>query len=465
MKILFLILLTTSLFAQNILLKNELNQFDYIIITTDEFADECKSFKEHKELYKNFSVLVTTKNNILEEFSSSQTIQENIRNFIGYAGANWKEPKPKYFLFAANVDSIPNFKFKSITHPDYNDTSYSDFYYSVDINNQDSINLSYAVGRVSANSTYQLTNYFNKVIKYESNIELEPWMNKALFVSDDQYSGDSNDGNIFIDIAEQVGSMTPDYITNNFIIPVDTSRYFGNTDSITTKLNSGVSSVFFCGHGENEVFTHESLYTINEIPNLRNSDRPFFVSIIGKQEFARKNVTSIMNELIVSPNGALVGINSVGIHYVGAGSGYFSQVWSKLYSDISIGDIFRNTTGSSNERRKYNIFGDPSIVLKSDITAEIEKIEIIPDKFYLAQNYPNPFNPTTKINYSITNAGITTLKVYNILGKEIAELVNKSQQSGNYSINFNASDLTSGIYFYSLTNGNISMTKKMILLK
>ena len=89
----------------------------------------------------------------------------------------------------------------------------------------------------------------------------------------------------------------------------------------------------------------------------------------------------------------------------------------------------------------------------------------IPFKFELAQNYPNPFNPATTINYTIQKLGLVTLKVYDILGKEVATLVNETKDAGNYSINFNASKLSSGMYFYKLESGNFSNVKKMIILK
>ena len=89
----------------------------------------------------------------------------------------------------------------------------------------------------------------------------------------------------------------------------------------------------------------------------------------------------------------------------------------------------------------------------------------MPNIFSLEQNYPNPFNPTTEIKYSIKNAGMVSLKVYNILGQEVDTLVNKAQTPGPYEVEFNAQNLTSGIYFYRLTFGSFSETKKLIMLK
>ncbi len=89
----------------------------------------------------------------------------------------------------------------------------------------------------------------------------------------------------------------------------------------------------------------------------------------------------------------------------------------------------------------------------------------MPSSFYLSQNYPNPFNPTTVINYSIAKAGLVTLKVYNILGQEVATLVNREQATGTYKVSFDASNMASGVYVYRLTSSNFSLTKKMTLIK
>jgi hypothetical protein len=83
----------------------------------------------------------------------------------------------------------------------------------------------------------------------------------------------------------------------------------------------------------------------------------------------------------------------------------------------------------------------------------------------LRQNFPNPFNPSTEIEYSIPKEGLVTVKVYNMLGKEIATLVNKEEKQGSYTINFNASKFASGPYIYRLQSGDYTLIKKMTLLK
>ncbi len=85
--------------------------------------------------------------------------------------------------------------------------------------------------------------------------------------------------------------------------------------------------------------------------------------------------------------------------------------------------------------------------------------------YRLEQNYPNPFNPTTTISYQIPTAGHVVLKVFNVLGKEVATLIDQNKPAGNYQITFDASKLSSGVYFYQITAGNFTATRKLLLLK
>ncbi len=99
-----------------------------------------------------------------------------------------------------------------------------------------------------------------------------------------------------------------------------------------------------------------------------------------------------------------------------------------------------------------------------------DQITLQPEEFYLYQNYPNPFNPSTVISYQLPVNGKITLKVYDILGNEVAILVNEEKLAGKYEVIFNVethrnASLASGIYFYRLQAGNYIETKKMILIK
>lgn len=97
--------------------------------------------------------------------------------------------------------------------------------------------------------------------------------------------------------------------------------------------------------------------------------------------------------------------------------------------------------------------------------SDVEDETIMPLAFNLDQNYPNPFNPATTIRYSIPEASKVTMEVYNVLGERVLSLVNEFQNAGVHQVNFNASSLTSGVYFYSIKAGEFTSTKKMILLK
>ncbi len=115
----------------------------------------------------------------------------------------------------------------------------------------------------------------------------------------------------------------------------------------------------------------------------------------------------------------------------------------------------------------YAGFGPSKIWFNgSGITTAIDPISgITPENFSLSQNYPNPFNPVTKISFAIPKNNLVTLKVYDITGKEVATLINENMSAGEYEATFDASKLSSGVYFYKLSSGNFTDVKKMMLLK
>ncbi|MCW9066264.1 MAG: T9SS type A sorting domain-containing protein [Ignavibacteriaceae bacterium] len=96
---------------------------------------------------------------------------------------------------------------------------------------------------------------------------------------------------------------------------------------------------------------------------------------------------------------------------------------------------------------------------------DVGEITVNPAQFMLYDNYPNPFNPSTTIRYSIPEASFTTLIVYDALGNKVSSLVNETKSAGTFEVTFDATKLSSGIYYYTLQSGSITETKKMILTK
>lgn len=135
--------------------------------------------------------------------------------------------------------------------------------------------------------------------------------------------------------------------------------------------------------------------------------------------------------------------------------------------------------GNSNSPKYYsfidnslNVSGEYSYRLKQiDIDGKFEYTDVVniklaaPNDFNLGQNYPNPFNPTTSISYSIPEDSQVEISIYDVLGKEVAVLENEYKSAGAYSKSFNASNLSSGLYFYTIRAGNYVSTKKMLLAK
>ena len=112
------------------------------------------------------------------------------------------------------------------------------------------------------------------------------------------------------------------------------------------------------------------------------------------------------------------------------------------------------------------LFDPNNLILKTaSVTVGTEDENLVLDKFELYQNYPNPFNPETTISYQIPDKSIVSLKIFDVLGNEIASLVNGENEAGIHHVKFDGSSLTNGIYFYVLKSGNFSSTKKLVLLK
>ncbi len=153
-----------------------------------------------------------------------------------------------------------------------------------------------------------------------------------------------------------------------------------------------------------------------------------------------------------------------------SGSQYFQATNSiTVGSNFTVTNTGDATMDAPSVNFKDNVFvvqGGKMLVIAQSTAVEVKsETPDVPTNYTLEQNYPNPFNPTTTIKYKIPVAVHVTIRIFDVLGKEIETLVNEEKPAGSYSITWNAANLPSGIYFYTLKAGNFVESKKMTLLK
>jgi hypothetical protein len=129
--------------------------------------------------------------------------------------------------------------------------------------------------------------------------------------------------------------------------------------------------------------------------------------------------------------------------YLDCSSGLLTVIDRPIYYNIGMRQVPKSSTGIRRDR--------------------LENIQVRDYKLF--QNYPNPFNPTTKIQFTIVNRQLTIVKVFDLLGREVTTLVNEVKSPGTYTVEFDGSDLASGVYFYRLQAGDFAQSKKLVLLK
>ncbi len=173
---------------------------------------------------------------------------------------------------------------------------------------------------------------------------------------------------------------------------------------------------------------------------------------------------------LVLANGAMItlsgGAQSSNIFWQVAGQVTLGTTASMKGIILSRTAIAMNTGASLNGKAlaQTAVTIGANTVIKSDELTDLNDLNT-PQKFELLQNYPNPFNPSTIIDYSISSDNNVEIKVYNLLGIEVATLVNELKKSGKYSIEFYSNNLPSGIYFYKIVSGSNSVVKKMTVLR
>ncbi len=234
----------------------------------------------------------------------------------------------------------------------------------------------------------------------------------------------------------------------------------GNTHSTTTPLSSVPGAYQFCMRPPQST-TQAS---------IDSTCRAYGHGM----KYAFTLLKNTMNDSIFSSMGGYAvefsyPLDSLGI--VGADGTPFSLELQTDDNDATAGNRIHitkwwNTTAASDDDWQNTLhWGNAKLSSALAVVAVKENPASVASSFKLEQNYPNPFNPTTQISYSIARSGFVTLKVYNVLGQEVATLFSGNQKPGSYIANFDAARFSSGVYLYKLQAGNQLLVKKMMLLK
>lgn len=264
-------------------------------------------------------------------------------------------------------------------------------------------------------------------------------------------------------ISEITGGATYQYFGGLYFVNPDTGFVCGRSGQIYRTINGGVNwAIINTGLTDQFTsicFTSASTGYVTEFGKklLKTTNGGLNWTNVTIPENIRRQAGWFSQIRFVNINTGYITGSKMGIvKTTDAGNSWFREVFISpaLFHSISF----------LNENLGYAV-GEGIIIKTSPLTGIQTVSNVISDNYLLHQNYPNPFNPVTQIKYNLPKAGFVTVKVFDILGKEVAQLVNEYNTAGTYEINWNAMQYSSGVYFYKIETKDFSQTKKMMLVK
>ncbi|BDQ02637.1 T9SS type A sorting domain-containing protein [Ignavibacterium sp.] len=280
-------------------------------------------------------------------------------------------------------------------------------------------------------------------------------------------TGISDDASLIVGHSEYGGSYTrPCFWLNGSINELLTA--FATSIERGEVTNVSPNGNYICGWiDDSTTFSNENAYLWSGNPSFTGFDIGLLPLVALDQGTSKAFDVNDNGEVVGTATDTLYEDNAFYWYYgvienLNLTYGSIIPFGSKLISANAISNNGRYIVGQG-----YNVATNrnEAFLLDRGGATSIENSEELPNNFSLEQNYPNPFNPSTKINWQSPVGIHQTLKVYDVLGKEVAILVDEYRDSGKYEVEFNAEKLSSGIYFYKLQSGSFTETKKMILLR
>ncbi len=312
--------------------------------------------------------------------------------------------------------------------------------------------------------TTELVNYYTNIVEISSSLNgpadynddvIRPWLAASLdnnyFLAGQEWLGARN-GYVNQDFA--AGSFEYDIlgITHSY----NDVSYAASTGQALPQRLFPIAGATSLGDSLNTAFVATTADSLQYDPTYESSD--------GTSNWM--DVYDVLSDVTVDVNAETRGIDNVANVQIlpaashrtlAAGNKVVYMAYDPLYVNTSDPYTWLGFSNTAPQVQALYWFGA--------VVVSVEDNGTVPGTFNLSQNYPNPFNPSTFIEFSVAERSNVTLKIYDVLGREVAALVNATKDAGNYKVNFDASKLASGLYVYTLNAGSFTSSKKMMLLK
>jgi hypothetical protein len=465
---------TNTTTAQTVLgdLQSTEHQATYLIITPPQYVTAIQPLAVYRATHDSYSVGIAVTDSIYASFGASTSPDTAIRRFVRYALESWQKPAPEYILLAGTVNTVPSHKEQGMYYPpDIIEDSICVDQWLIE-SAPDSSHVVWplaAIGRFPAWDVQQLQVMVNKTITYEELTNCY-WARRVISVAD-WYEPDNS---LWEDMARHFNFVQYPLFTDTITVCLNPSYPFRTSrEEFRDLWNQGAGIINFFGHSNYRQFSHDSFFTTFDVDSLSNGTKLPFITWLLSQRIEKSDTLPIAVNLLQSQDrGAVGALVCPGMTYATPYNIYMQNFITRLkqnpHESVGRAMLWAKNINFDIENRKYSLLADPALKIKNASTvASIGYSGNIIRTCVLNQNYPNPFNPETIISFDLSQSTHVQLRVYNMLGQEVATLVNNELSSGSHTVRFDAGNLrlASGIYIYRINAGSFMQAKKMIYIR
>lgn len=463
------------------------NSADYLIVSTQQLINAhpwITRLTEWRTQHGRVSMVVPVEY-VWEEFGDGSPSDTTLKEFLHYARLNWQPPQLRDVFIVGFHDVVPSHVQPDSIFVSWNPDSFyyvpsdylSDFFFATDPESTNYMPV-LSIGRLpwSLTQSPTLPNYYDKVVAYET-AEPAPWQTRVHLIAD--YN--DNHFHFWEDFCEPLASLVPYSYTieRDYLDFEEEHPWHGDREEILDNFQSGSYFVAYMGHGGGDIWSGRLELDSSDFASLTNGHHLPIVTKLS-YDITRNQLGGIVATLLANPNGgAIACFGRSTVAWANAGRRFEFILLERATSDSiqKLGEVWQQTeeayirtygiSGDNYRQTAFGclLFGDPGLRLPERVSTVDDDIPTIPADMCLEGNYPNPFNSTTKITYRLNRATKVSLKIYDVLGREVTTLVEDFKDARSYTISWNAAGAPSGVYFCWMEAPGFAQTRKMMLIK